>query len=59
MKAVDDESCPCPLCTEAVSGEIVDLVMASAAEQGPTMTLEEFRAWLGGVRREGPDVTGE
>ena len=55
----EDDTCACPLCVEPPPGEIVEMVMRSAASQGPAMTGEEFLEWLDGVGREGPDVTGE
>jgi len=42
----DDGPCPCPLCSGPIPEEIVERIMKSAASQGQTMSLEEFRTWL-------------
>ncbi len=56
MAVVEEGACGCPFCDGGeVPAEIVERIMQSAASQCEAMTLEEFRTWLHGVDREGPE----
>ena len=47
------EACTCPLCRDDPPQEIVERIMASAAQQGTSMSKKDFLLWLDRVGREG------
>lgn len=42
----DHEDIDCPICAGRMSPEFVERIMAVADQPGPSMTGEEFKAWL-------------
>jgi len=52
----DHEGVDCPVCRgEMSTGFIERIKAAAAAEPGPVMTAEQFKAWLRDIDARSPD----
>lgn len=48
----DQDETSCPICIGDIPSDIVERIIRSAGQQGPRMSVEEFRRWLDGVGRD-------